>query len=203
MYNCTVYTIFLIKDKEVFTTTARKFIGIFDINGFDYLVYTISKNHDIRYLNSIIYEIQKEKTYKNIIVLINDINRIHLQDFAFGMGQVLIIEDNDTNREKLKYLHSINKTKIIETIYKNPMFLSEYNFCDYTDYKDKYVSIFYFLDSEKINRIKHFLRENKNKNADIICSVSLANELKRELPSVHYITIDLEEYIDKERTTYD
>ena len=152
---------------------------------------------------SIIYDIQKEKKFKNIIVLVNDINRINLNDFAFGINEVLIIEDNKKNREKLKYLHSINWSKIINDNFKNRLFFSEYNFCDYTDYKNKYVSTFYYLDTEKINRIKYFLRENKNKNAHIICNSELETEIKKELPNANYIVVDLEDYIDKERNVYD
>lgn len=152
---------------------------------------------------SIIYDIQKEKKFKNIIILVNDINRINLNDFAFGINEVLIIEDNKKNREKLKYLHSINWSKIINDNFKNRLFFSEYNFCDYTDYKNKYVSTFYYLDTEKINRIKYFLRENKNKNAHIICNSELETEIKKELPNANYIVVDLEDYIDKERNVYD
>ena len=152
---------------------------------------------------SIIYDIQKEKKFKNIIVLVNDINRINLNDFAFGINEVLIIEDNKKNREKLKYLHSINWSKIINHNFRNRLFFSEYNFCDYTDYKNKYVSAFYYLDTEKINRIKYFLRENKNKNAYIICNSELETEIKKELPNADYIVVDLEDYIDKERNVYD
>lgn len=194
---------FTMKDKEMFTITARKFIGILDINGIEYLTYHISEEHDKKYLNSVIYDIQKERKYKNIIVFINDINRINNLDFAFGNNQVLIIEDNEINRERLKYLHSINWLKIITEYYKDKAYLSEYNFCDYTDYKNKYISNFYFLDTEKINRIKYFLRENKNKNADIICNKEIAIELKKEFPNAHYNIVELEKYIDKERNIYD
>lgn len=45
--------------------------------------------------------------YRNIIILIDDINRIDLSDFAFGRNRILVIEDDEINREKLKYLHSI------------------------------------------------------------------------------------------------
>lgn len=119
------------------------------------------------------------------------------------MNQVLIIEDTIENREKLKYMNSINWHNLIQKYYKGKANLAEYRFCDYTDYKHKFISTFYFLDTEKITRIKYFLRENKNKNADIICDAKLENELKKELPTAHYIVADLEEYIDKERNYYD
>lgn len=205
-HNCNTVTFtpsFSMKDKQSLTTTARRFIGILDINGYDYLTYHISKNHDNRYITSVIYDIQKEKRYKNIIVLVDDIKRINMTDFAFGMNQVLIIEDTEQNREKLKYLNSINWSKLLQNNLKNKVVLAEYNFCDYTDHKSKYITTFYFLDAEKINRIKYFLRENKNKYADIVCSSELKDGLQKELPTANYIVVDLEEYIDKELNVYD
>ena len=188
---------FTMKDKEMFTITARKFIGILDINGIEYLTYHISKEHDNRYATSVIYDIQKERKYKNIIVLVENLDIINPRDFAFGNNQVLVIEDTEENREKLKYLNIINWSKIIQDYYKNKVYLAEYNFCDYSDYKSKYISTFYFFDTEKINRIKYFLRENKNKNADIICSTELKKEIQKELPRANYIAVKLEKYIDK------
>lgn len=206
-YNkCDVVTFtpsFSIKDKEMFTVTARKFIGILEINGFEYLTYKITDEHDDRYLKSVIYDIQKERKYRNIIILVDRLSRININDFAFGMNRVLVIEDNAQNREKLKYLHSINWSEIINKHYRNKAVLSEYNFCDYTDYRHTYISYLYFLDTEKVTRIKQFLRENRNKNIDIICNTQLKKELKKELPMARYITVDLEEYIDKERNYYD
>lgn len=194
---------FSIKDKQTFTTTGRRYIGVFDINGIEYLGYHIRAEHDEKYIKSIMYDIQKEIKYKNIIILVNDIKRINFNDFCFGINQVVVLQDSEENREKLKYLNSVNWYKIINEFYKNKAYLSEYNFCDYTDYKNKYISYFYFLDTEKINRIKYFLRENENKNIDIICDSSQKEELSKVFPNAHYIILSLEKYIDKERNYYD
>ena len=194
---------FSIKDKQTFTTTGRRYIGVFDINGIEYLGYQIRAEHDEKYIKSIMYDIQKEIKYKNIIILVNDIKRINFNDFCFGINQVVDVQDSEENREKLKYLNSVNWYKIINEFYKNKAYLSEYNFCDYTDYKNKYISYFYFLDTEKINRIKYFLRENENKNIDIICDSSQKEELSKVFPNAHYIILSLEKYIDKERNYYD
>lgn len=205
-HNCKTITFtpsFAIKDKNIFTITARRFIGILNINGFDYLTYRISKKHTNKYITSVIYDIEKEKKYKNIIVFVDDIKRLDIERFAFGLNNVILIEDNDTNREQLKYLNSVNWYKLIQDIYKNKICLSEYSFCDYTDHKSKYISTFYFLDTEKINRIKYFLRENKNKNADIICTPDLEKEIRKELPFCNYMVVNLEQYIDKIRNVYD
>ncbi len=194
---------FSIKDKEIFTTTARRFIGILQINGFEYLAYHISKEHTHKYVSSVIYDIQKEKNYKNIIVLIDDTSNLFDESFVFGMNQLLIISDTTENREKLKYMHNVNWPRIIHDYYKNNVYLSEYNFCEYTDYKNKYINTFYFLDTEKINRIKYFLRENRNKNMTILCDKTLKEELQRELPNCDYVIIDLEKYVEKDIVMYD
>ena len=195
---------FDMKDKEKFTITSRKFIGILEINGIEYLVYHITEQHNNQYISSVLYDIQKEKNFKNIIILINDGSRININQFTFGMNQVLIVEDNEENREKLKYLNSINWYNIIQNQYRKfNIYLTEYTFCQYTDYISKYICAFYFLDTDKINRIKYFLKENKNKNVDIICSKELKNHLQKYLPECNYCTIDIENYIDKEINIYD
>ncbi len=195
---------FDMKDKEEYTITSRKYIGVLEINGMEYLTYYFTENHNDKYLRLILYDIQKEKKYKNIIILTNDVNRIKTSDFTFGMNQVLIINDTEENREKLKYIHSIDWYKIIkELFYKRcNIYLADYNFCEYTDYKNKYINTFYFFDTEKINRIKYFLKENKDKNADIVCNRQLKEMLIKELPNCNYNIIDLEQYIEREPFYY-
>lgn len=193
---------FLIKDKTVFTVTARRFIGILDINGIEYLTYYVGKEHNNKYIYSVIYDIQKERQYKNIIIFVDDISKINFNNFAFGLNQVLIIEDTENNRNNLKYLNNVNWFNIVRKFYKNQC-LSEYNFCEYTNYKDKYITTFFFVDTEKINRIKNFLRENKNRNVDIICNIQIKDIIKNNLPNANYIFVNLDEYIDKEINYYD
>lgn len=192
---------FAIKDKRVFTTTGRRFIGIFNINGFEYLAYQILKEHNSKYIRSVAYDIQKEMRYKNIIILIDDINRINLNDFTFGLNQILVIEDNKINKEKLKYLHSIRWKEIVDKCYKGA-YLCEYSFCEYTNNKDKFINTFYFIDTEKITRLKYFIRENSTKKAYIICNSKLETRLRKELPDANYCVVDLEQYIDKEQKYY-
>ena len=86
--------------------------------------------------------------------MINDIDRLNLKDFAFGFNSVIISNDTDEELEKLKYINQVNWPQIIQKLYKNTVHISEYNSCDYTNNKDKYITTFYLLDAEKINRIK-------------------------------------------------
>lgn len=193
---------FAIKDKEVFTTTSRRFIGLLNINGFEYLTYQILEEHDNKYIESVAYDIQKEMNYKNFIILVNDINRINPDDFAFGKNKVLVIEDNENNREKLKYLHSIRWNELIDEYFKD-VHLSEYTFCEYSNNKDKYINTFYFIDTEKIIRFKYFINESSTKRAYIVCDMKLEEDLRKELPNANYCVVNMEKYIDKKKRVFE
>lgn len=193
---------FEIKDKEVFTTTGRRFIGLLNINGFEYLTYQILEEHDNKYIESVAYDIQKEMNYKNFIILVNDIKRINLDDFAFGKNKVLVIEDNENNREKLKYLHSIRWNELIEEYFKD-VHLSEYTFGEYSNNKDKYINTFYFIDTKKIIRFKYFINESFTRRAYIICDMKLEEDLRKELPNANYYVVNIEKYIDKEKRVFE
>ncbi len=203
-HNCdTVHFIpsFEIKDKTVFTTTGRRVIGVFNINGFEYLTYQILKEHDNKYIESVAFDIQKEMNYKNFIILVDDISRINLNNFAFGKNKILVIEDNESNRENLKYLHSVRWQELVEEYYSG-CHLAEYSFCEYSNNKDIFINTFYFIDTEKINRFKYFINESYTKRAYIVCDMELEKRLRKELPDANYCVVNLEKYIDKERRYY-
>ena len=167
-----------IKDKNVYTETSRRYMGVLNIFGTKYLTYHISKNNSKQYISAIMFDIQKENKYKNIIILIDDISRIDFNDFTFGLNSVIICEDTDEKLEQLKYIQQINWSKIIQKNYKEKVHLSEYNFCDYTDNEQKYITTFYLIDTEKINRINNFTQNNLKKHAEIICTKEIAEILR-------------------------
>ena len=169
---------FKIKNKTVFTESSRKYIGVLNIFGTNYLTYHISNEHTQKYINSVIYDLQKETHYKNVILLVNNIKRLNLRDFSFGFNSVIICEDNDKTLENLQYIQQINWSKIITEFYNKDVHISEYNFCNYTNNKEKFITTFYYVDTEKINRIDNFLRNNPNKQADIICNEQIVKLLR-------------------------
>lgn len=191
-----------VKDAKSFTAKSRKYIGILSIDRFKYLTYYISKEHDQNYIASILWDIQKEKNYRNIIIFVEDIRKINYDDFVFGKHEVLIVENNDSDKLLLQYYNRMHWEWVIEKYYGRKTVLSEYSFCDFTNHKDKFVSFFYFLDTEKINRIKYFIRENKEKKADILCSKELRKKLEPILPNQNYLEIDLDKYTKKEKINY-
>ena len=95
----------------------------------------------------------------------------------------------------------MSKKELVDKCFKG-VYLSEYNFCEYANNKDKYINTFYFIDTEKINRFKYFMNESSTKRAYIICNAELKTKLRKELPHAIYRVVDLENYIDKERRYY-
>lgn len=191
------------KDKTSFTTTSRRFVGVLNIDGIEYLTYHVSEIYGNRYIKSVLYDIEKENNYQNIIVFVNDIHRIKFNEFITGKNKILVIEDKEEQEEKVKNMNNIDWTRIIEEYYGDSVYFSSYRFCDYTDNENKFVSVFDFVDTEKINRIKLFLRESKSRNQDIICSRDIEPILRRELPNANYIVLDFEKYIVEEQRYYD
>lgn len=168
---------FEIKDKNVFTESSRKYIGTLKIFGTTYLTYHISDLHDTKYINSIYYDLQKETRYKNIIILINDISRINMKEWAFGFNSLVICEDSDESLKKLKYIQQVNWLNVVNKLYGSKVHISSYNFCDYA-FKDKYISVLNFIDTEKLNRIDTFLKNNIGKKVEIVCGKDIISLLR-------------------------
>ena len=163
----------------------------------------LDKKQNKKYIDSVFYDIQKEKEYKNIIIFVEDISKIDLNQFCFGLKEVLIIESSLNNLDKLGYISKVNWSQIIQSLYQDKVFISEYNFCDYTDRKRKFVSCFYFIDTEKINLLKYFLKENKDKKVDIICSRECLVLLEKEMPNQNYYPIEFDSFIKGEFNIYE
>ena len=54
-----------------------------------------------------------------------------------------------------------------------------------------------FLDVERISRIRGFLRVNEHRNTEVVCSSELVPLIKKILPDVIYVPIDLDKYTVK------
>ena len=192
-----------IKDKNKITITSRRYIGILRINHIDYLTYYISKDHIDKYISSIFFDIQKEKKHRHIIILTEDITRIPIADYKFGLYEILIVPYTVENQTLLGNMPIIDWQKILDSLYPNEkVIISKYNFIDYVTDNDNYINVFTFVDSEKIDSCKRFMLENKNKQLHIVCNKEIKDIIKQEIPKASYTAIDLNNYI-KEQTHYD
>lgn len=192
-----------IKDKQIFTITSRRYIGLMDIEGNEYLTYYISKKHTSNYVQSVIYDIRKERKFKNIIVFVEDMNMININDFIFGLDNLYIIPKTEESIYILENINKIDYQKMFSKLYKDKVFLSEYNFCDYYIKSQSFIFPLPLINSEKISNIKYFLLENKNKNVDILYSKNISLVAIGKIKNANYIPIDYNKYIKGEINIYD
>lgn len=192
-----------IKDKQAYTITSRKYIGILEIDKAKYLTYYISKKHTYKYIQSIIYDIRKERKFKNVIVFTEDIDVIDINQFVFGLDEILIIPPTEDNLYILENINKINYQSIFANTYKNKVYLSEYDFCNYYTEHESFISVLPFIDSEKLCGLKYFLLENKYKTVDILYSKNIPLTAIGKIKGANYKTINFNKYIKKEFNIYD
>ena len=192
-----------LKDKQIFTITSRRFIGILNIDKTDYLTYYITKKHDDRYVKSVIYDIRKETKLKNVIVFVEDLKKIDINNFVFGLDKLYIIPTTENNIHLLERIHRIDYQKLFFKIYKENVYLSEYAFCDYYTKSRLYIFPLIFIDTEKLSIIKFFLMENKDEKVDILYSKNISLLAIGKLKGANYKPIDFEKYVQGEFNIYD
>ncbi len=192
-----------IKDKQVFTITSRRYIGIMNIDKVDYLTYYISRKHTSKYIQSVIYDIRKERKFNNVIIFCENIDMIDVNDFVFGLDRLYVIPFNEDNLELLEHINKIDYQKLFRKMYKNKVFLSEYDFCDYYIKNDRFIFPLIFIDTERLSTIKYFLLENRDKCVDIIYSKNISLILINRIKGVNYIPVDYTKYIKGEFNIYD
>lgn len=192
-----------IKDKQVFTITSRRFIGILNIEETDYLIYYISKKHTNKYIQSVTYDIRKERNFKNIIVFVEDIDMIDINDFIFGLDKLYIIPNTEQNIYLLENINKIDYQRLFSNTYKEKVYLSEYDFCDYYTKTDQFIFPLPLIDSEKLANIKYFMLENKNKEIHILYSKNISLLAIGKLKGANYKQVDFNKFIKGEFNIYD
>lgn len=191
------------KDKNIFTITSRRFIGMLQINKTDYLTYYISKNHTEKYIQSIIFDIRKEKKFRNVIVFVEDINMLEIKSFAFGLNKIYIIPNIEENIHLLEQIDKIDYKMMLNKLYKEKVFLSEYEFCEYCSKDSKFIFTLPFIDGEKLSAIRYFVLENKNSKVDILYSKNISLLVIDRIKNVNYIPVDFSKYIKGEFNVYE
>ena len=192
-----------IKDKHVFTITSRRYIGVLKINKIEYLTYYISKNQTKQYVQNIVYDIRKERKYRQVIVFVEDIKMVDIEDFVFGMDKLYIIPYTEENIKLLENIHSIDYARLFEKEYKEKVYLSEYDDCDYYTKTNRYIFEMPFIDAEKLTSIKYFLQENEDKDVDIVYSKNISILTIGKFKKVDYKAVDFSKYVKGEYILYE
>lgn len=192
-----------VKDKEVLTITARRYIGVLKINQKEYLTYYISSKHTQGYIRTLIYDIRKERIHKEFIVFVEDIGKINMNDFVFGKDKIYIIPKIEENIHIIENINKINNPELFKRMYKDKVYLSGHTFCEYYINQNHFVYTLPLIDTEQLSTIKYFLLENKNKQVDILYSKNIPLLKIGKIEGVNYIPVDYGKYIKEEFNCYE
>lgn len=161
-----------LKNNNIFTDTARKFVGELIYQQKRYIAYYISKGKENIYIRQVINDIQKTVGYNNIIVFMEDIKVLNKsnQYFIFGKDSTLIIKSNKSNLDKMRYFQKIDLYEVIKQLYKKELLLSNWKKADYMTEDRQYILLMPFIDTEKLHKLNIFYNNNKmsNRKIDII-----------------------------------
>lgn len=151
-----------IKNKEVYTETARKFLGEINIRKNTYIVYYIDSNKSITYFKQIIFDINKTINYDNLIIFVDDYKIISQMKnyFIFDKKHSYIVKNTNENKEILKKYNDIDFYDLIKRIYNKPILISDWEYADYIAELNHFIIVMPFIDTTKISQINWFYKEN-------------------------------------------
>lgn len=158
-----------LKDSNIYTQTSRKYLGKIKYQNKESLVYYISKEKQISYISQTINDIQKIMNYKNILIFIEDMNIFNeKQRFVFGKDSTLLINPTKFNLNLLKKLEKVDFYEIVKKIYSNKeILLSNWIKAEYMTNNREYIVVMPFIDTEKLNKLGMFYKNNPNVNRKI------------------------------------
>lgn len=140
---------------------------------------------------------KREGEYKKILILINDISRLDLEEFVFGMYSVLICEDSDDEIKKIEKMYEIDWFEIIRRRHNKNAYFSGNELCDFNIDANSYANVFYMLDTENVNRTKLYLMNKSNDSIEVLCNGELFATLKTLLPNANIIPVEMIEYEER------
>lgn len=159
-----------IKEQDIFTETARKYIGKMVYNGKNTIAYYIAQDKKIVYIKQVINDIQKIIDCDNIIIFMENLDVLNKYNkyFIFGKESTVIIKPSNINLGRMREFQNIDFYQVLTQIYKDKeIFLSNWKKADYmTDEKD-YIFLMPFIDTEKLHRLNIFYQNNRNTNRKI------------------------------------
>lgn len=168
------------KNKKIYTDTARRYIGKMIIDEKEYLTYYISSKKEHIYIKQILFDINKAMFSKNIIVFLEGFNIVNTRygNLMFEKDNTYIIINNKENRELLKRYVELDIHEMIQGIYKKELLISDWEYADYLLDNDRYIINMIFLNTEVISRLNWFYKENSNTKKEVEIITIKENEEK-------------------------
>lgn len=176
-----------IKEKDKFTETARRYIGKLIIDNKEYLTYYISDKKEHIYIKQLLFDVNKSLNYDDIIIFVENFDVINKRysNLSFGKKNTYVIKNTTENKEIIKKLLKTNTHDLLEFIYEKEILISDWDKADYLLEDGTYIIYMPFINTEKIEKINWFYKENTNtkRKIDILTLEENKNKLQEILCS--------------------
>lgn len=153
-----------LKDNRIYTDLGRKYIGKLRIEEKEYIVYYISNRNNSLYIKQIITDIDKMFSYNDVIVFLENFDRLNKKNkyFILNNKSLYIINPKEENLEIIKTVKDMDNYDIAKEIYKGEeILLSDWNKADYMTENKNYIVIMPFIDTNKLHKLNIDYNNNK------------------------------------------
>ena len=187
-----------IKEKDQYTETARRYIGKIILDNKEYLTYYLAPKKAHVYIKQMLFDINKVPDDSEIIIFVENFNNLNKKysNLSFGKKNTFVILNSDENKNILKNYKKINVHELLENIYDREVMISDWNKADFLLDKNNYIIFMPFLNTEKIDNINWYYRQNNDsqRKVDIVTFKENEEVIKRILDykcNIKYIEKDL------------
>lgn len=194
------------KDKDIYTDAARKYLGELSIEKDKYLIYYVSDKKEKRYIHQLFYDINKVLNHDKIIIFVDSLEKLEdeYQYLTLKKEHTYIILNSKENRELIKQFDYIDFYELVKSIYgkEKQVLFSDWNLADYYLEGNLYILNMLFLDIEKINELIWFYQENTDSKKQInILTLKENEEVIRKLApkKAKIIGIDKSYFFERSR----
>lgn len=159
-----------LKESKIYTDLGRKYIGELRIEEKKYIVYYISNRNNSLYIKNIITDINKMFSYDNVIIFLEDFNRLNKRNKYFMLNNkfIHIINPTEENLQLMQSIKDIDVYDIAEEIYKEKeILLSNWDKADYMTEDENYIIIMPFIDTNRLHELNIAYNDNKEFKREI------------------------------------
>ena len=158
-----------IKNKDIYTQVSRKFIGELKYCRKSRIVYYISKDKAINYIQNIINDMKKLIDIKDIIIFMENFQYTdNFKNFILGNNSTMIINPTQYNLDIMREIEKTDLYPIVKMIHNNnEILLSNWKKADYMTNDRVYIAVMPFLDIERLFALNMFFKNNQNTNRKI------------------------------------
>lgn len=173
-----------IKEKDKYTETARRYIGKIVIENKEYLAYYISAKKEHVYIKQLLFDVNKSINYDDIIIFVENFDVVNKRysNLSFGKKNTFIILNTYENKEMIKEIIKTNTHELLENMYEKEILISNWEVADYMLDDGTYLIYMPFINTEKIEKINWFYKENTNVKRKI--DILTLDENKKEIHKI-------------------